>query len=129
DVYKTEPRVTAGRRTRNINRYTHAQLEGIEKRKSDQANNSPQASTIQQDTLSASRQISLPPETAETDHPRQRRRITTEAEKTILAQLFEFEEKLPETAILKVMSELQTVFSDWTVGRVRQYWRNNQQKK
>ena len=45
--------------------------------------------------------------------------------KNILVQLFEFEEKIPEIAILKVLSELQTISSDWTVERVNQYVRNN----
>ncbi|CAG8619379.1 598_t:CDS:2, partial [Funneliformis mosseae] len=36
DVYKTEPRVTAGRRARDISHYTYTQLESIKKQKSRQ---------------------------------------------------------------------------------------------
>ncbi|CAG8692549.1 13190_t:CDS:2, partial [Funneliformis caledonium] len=38
---------------------------------------------------------------------------------SILDQLFEFEEKPPKTAILKVLSELQAISSDWTAERVK----------
>ena len=36
DVYKTEPRVSPGRRKRDVKRYTYAQLEKIRKQKSTQ---------------------------------------------------------------------------------------------
>ncbi|CAG8676049.1 4532_t:CDS:2 [Funneliformis caledonium] len=75
-----------------------------------------------ENTSSSSQQTSL---SSDISHPRKLCRITTNAKKAILDQLFEFEEKLPETAILKVLSELQTIFLDWTAERVKQYLRNN----
>jgi len=62
---------------------------------------------------------------SDTSHPKKKHHTTTDAEKNILIQLFEFEEKIPEIAISKVLSELQTISSDWTVERVNQYVRNN----
>ena len=62
---------------------------------------------------------------SDTSHSKKKRHTTTDAEKNILIQLFEFEEKIPEIAISKVLSELQTISSDWTVERVNQYVRNN----
>ena len=122
DVYKTEPRVTAGHRARDISHYTYTQLESIKKQKSRQVDDPTHLSIVQQSTSSASQQVSLP---SEINHPRKIRRTTTNAEKGILAQLFEFEERIPDIATSKVLSELQTVSSDWTAERVKQYWRNN----
>jgi hypothetical protein len=117
DVYKTEPRVAVGRRIQNISYYTYAKLESAEKHKP------VEAPTVQQNTPPTS------PPASEPIRQIQSRRITTGEEKMILAQLFEFEENLPESAILKVLSELQTVSLDWTVERVKQYWRNNWRNK
>ncbi|CAI2191474.1 13457_t:CDS:2, partial [Funneliformis geosporum] len=79
-----------------VNHYTYTQLENMKKQKDSQ--------------------VSL---SSETDHPRKIRHITTDAEKAILVQLFEFEKELPEIAISKVLSEIQTVSSNWTAERVK----------
>ncbi|CAG8736549.1 5344_t:CDS:2, partial [Funneliformis mosseae] len=56
---------------------------------------------------------------SDTSHPKKIHHTTTNAEKAILDQLFEFEEKLPETVILEVLSELQAISSDWMAERVK----------
>ncbi|CAG8624048.1 6110_t:CDS:2, partial [Diversispora eburnea] len=85
DVYKTEPRITSGRRARNINAYTYAQLLEREKKANKQVDNPTQVSTTQQNISSAS----LP---LEIEHQKKTRRTITEVEKAILKQLFEFEQ-------------------------------------
>jgi hypothetical protein len=122
DVYRIEPRITAGRRQRNVNAYTYVQLMEKEKRTVD---NPPQASFIQQTTSSAPQQISLPPET---DNSKKTRRTTTKEEKAILDQLFEFDQ-LPEAIISQVSLQLQAISSDWTTERIKIYWRNNRRNK
>ena len=51
DVYKTEPRVSAGRRKRDVKRYQYAQLEKIRKQKSTQQE---QIQTVEQSDASMS---------------------------------------------------------------------------
>ncbi|CAG8700523.1 12340_t:CDS:1, partial [Ambispora gerdemannii] len=80
DVYKTEPRVVTGHRARNVVNYTHIQLENMKKHKPIQT------LTVQQNTSAS-----------ETSHPKQTCRITTDAEKMILIQLFRFEDLSPKT--------------------------------
>ncbi|CAG8729352.1 9412_t:CDS:2, partial [Funneliformis mosseae] len=70
---------------------------------------------LMQDIYKTESQILL----SDTSHLRKICHITTNAEKAILDQLFEFEEKPPETAILKVLLELQAIFSDWMAKRVK----------
>ncbi|CAG8624904.1 3434_t:CDS:1, partial [Racocetra fulgida] len=111
DVYKIEPRVASGRHAADVSIHTYTQLENVKKQKS-KSGNVVQESTIQQNTLALLSEISL---------PKQTRRITTEAEKTILAQLFDYEENLPETAVTKVFWELQPVSLDWTTERIKMY--------
>ncbi|CAG8448647.1 6454_t:CDS:2 [Funneliformis mosseae] len=72
-------------------------------------------------TLSSLQQVLL----SDTSHSRKIRCITTNVEKAILDQLFEFEEKPPETVILKVLSKLQAISSDWTAERVKQIQNSN----
>ncbi|CAG8459700.1 3347_t:CDS:2 [Funneliformis caledonium] len=79
-------------------------------------------SIVQQNTSSSSQQTSL---SFDISHPKKLHHTTTNTKKAILDQLFEFEEKLPETAISKVLSELQTIFLDWIAERIKQYLRNN----
>ncbi|RHZ80869.1 hypothetical protein Glove_131g84 [Diversispora epigaea] len=121
DVYKTEPRIAAGRRKRNIKSYTYAQLVDKEKKTNKRVDDPPQISNIQQSVSQIQQQISLPPET---DHLKKARCTTTEVEKAILNQLFE-SEKLTETIISEVLLQLQAISSDWTTERIKMYWRNN----
>lgn len=107
DVYKTEPRVATGCRVRI---HSHSTWEYGEIQTSPSVN------------CSTEHFISI------WSHPKQTRRVTTDAEKTILTQLFRFED-LPESAISEVLSELQTVSSGWTAERIKQYWRNNRPNK
>ena len=121
DVYKTKPR-TSKRRVRNINRYTYAQLESIKKQKRRQIDDSIQESIFQQNTQQA------PSSSSSAPNPLKRsRRTTSEIEKTILAPLFELEgeDTILENEIQKVLVELQTVSSDWSEARIKQYLRNN----
>ncbi|CAG8677795.1 1832_t:CDS:2, partial [Ambispora gerdemannii] len=67
-----------------------------------------QVLTVQQNTSAS-----------ETSHPKQTRHVTTDAEKTILIQLFRFEDLPPEDAISEVLLQLQTVFSSWTAERIK----------
>ncbi|CAG8749186.1 2962_t:CDS:2 [Cetraspora pellucida] len=99
DVYKTKPR-TSKRRIRSVNCYSSSELnlENI-KNKRNRADNSAQEPIVQPDT-----------------------------EKNILAQLFRFGDCVPDAEFLKVLTELQTVSSNWTEKRVKTYWRNNRQK-
>ncbi|CAG8570829.1 16201_t:CDS:1 [Funneliformis caledonium] len=69
----------------------------MKKRKVGQIDNSTHPSIVQQHTL-LPLLLSLP---SDTNHLKKIRRITTNAEKAILNQLFEFGEKPPEIAILK----------------------------
>ncbi|RHZ69143.1 hypothetical protein Glove_290g67 [Diversispora epigaea] len=128
DVYRTEPRIAAGRRERNVKSYTYAQLvekEKKEKKTNKRVDDPPQASNIQQSVSSIPQQIPLPPET---NSLKKIRRTTTEIEKAILEQLFE-SEKLTETIISEVLLQLQAISLDWTTERIKTYWRNNRCKK
>ncbi|CAG8676257.1 7152_t:CDS:1, partial [Ambispora gerdemannii] len=102
NVYKTEPQVATGRRARNVVNYTHTQLENMKKYKPIQA------LTVQQNTSAS-----------ETSHLKQTCHITTDAEKTILIQLFRFKDLPPEDAISEVLLQLQTVFSSWMAERIK----------
>ncbi|CAG8713301.1 9768_t:CDS:1, partial [Scutellospora calospora] len=62
-------------------------------------------------------------------HKGQKRRKTTEAEKRILAPLLEMEKSLPISMLMRAFDELNAVSSDWSVDRIRLYWRNNRNKK
>lgn len=112
DVYKTEPRVSAGRRKRSVNRYTYAQLEKMKKQKGVQISSTSQVSITQQDTS---------PSLSATE---QKRHKTTEAEKAVLSQLFGVDKNLLENKIEEVLPDLP----GWDSKRVIRYLRNNQAK-
>ncbi|CAG8448702.1 1590_t:CDS:2 [Scutellospora calospora] len=120
DVYKTEAPIS-GCRSRNINAYTYAKLVSMKKQKISQVNYSIQV----QEDASTSYQTLLP---SEINLSRQTRHATTKAEKDILVELFKVGEGMPEAAIITVMLKLQTISSDWTKERVKQYYKNNWRK-
>ncbi|CAI2194999.1 18954_t:CDS:1, partial [Funneliformis geosporum] len=116
NIYKTKTQVVTRRHSQDINHYTYTQLENMKKQKDSQVSNHTQVSTVQQHTSLELQQESL---SSKTDHLKKIRCITTDAEKAILVQLFEFEKELPEITISKVLSEIQTVSSNWTAKRVK----------
>ncbi|CAG8453510.1 10786_t:CDS:1 [Racocetra fulgida] len=118
DVYKTEI-PAPGHSLRNINSYSYAKLDIIKKQKN--KNKGKNSMRIQED-VSTSHQMPLP---SEANLPKQTRHTTTDAEKQILAKLFQAEEGMPETIIPIIVTELQTVSLDWTKERVKQYYKNN----
>ncbi|CAG8749667.1 19118_t:CDS:2 [Cetraspora pellucida] len=89
--------------------------------KYNQIDNSIQESIDQQDTLILQQTLSL--SSSATNPFKYSCCITTEAEKTILAQLFKLGDSdiASENKIKKVLSELLTISSDWTEKRVKQY--------
>ncbi|CAG8591714.1 17680_t:CDS:1, partial [Racocetra fulgida] len=101
DVYKTEI-PAPGRSLRNINSYSYAKLDIIKKQKS--KNKSKNSMRIQDDA-STLHQMPLP---SEVNLPKQSRRTTTDAEKQILARLFQAGGGMPETIIPTIVTELQT---------------------
>lgn len=62
--------------------------------------------------------------TFRTDSQKKKYCTIMEIEKVMLDQLFKFE-KLAETIILEVLSQLQTISSNWTTEGIKMYWRNN----
>ncbi|CAG8611989.1 806_t:CDS:2 [Paraglomus occultum] len=104
---EAKPRVSAGRRKRNIAYYTYAKLVEMKKTKS---------KGIRQKAISKSVERSS----------EQTRRPTTEIEKAILAPLLEIDDnELLETKIQEVLLQLPT----WTRGGAKQYVRNNSRQK
>ena len=135
DIYKTEPQVTAGHCLRNVNCYSYAVLEKIKKNESKDVNQELSQSIEHVTTLTPQSTKNLPSESSSLmqifDETEQKKiyRKTTESEKVILQQLFESsEEKLSDTVIQKVLSDLQAISSDWSKDRIKQYWRNNKKK-
>ncbi|CAI2179840.1 1955_t:CDS:2 [Funneliformis geosporum] len=116
NVLEINEKVATRHHSRDVNHYTYTQLENMKKQKDSQVSNHTQVSTVQQHTSLELQQESL---SSKTDHLKKIRCITTDAEKAILVQLFEFEKELPEITISKVLSEIQTVSSNWTAKRVK----------
>ncbi|CAG8501848.1 3803_t:CDS:2, partial [Scutellospora calospora] len=105
DMYKIKPCITSGRKE-----ILYIQL------------NDPLASPI----TSQFQSLETPEAHISIDINRgQRRQRTTEVEKRILASLLEYRQSLPISMLMKKVEELNTVSSDWTVDRIRQYWNNN----
>jgi len=117
DVRKSEPRVSVGRRKRNIAYYTYAKLMEMKKSKSKSTRQKAVSKPVERSSNQAT--LSTPPEMKQT------RRPTTEAEKAILAQLFEIDNESVEARIDQVVSQLQ----GWDKSRVKQYLRNNSRQK
>ncbi|CAG8434102.1 1122_t:CDS:2 [Scutellospora calospora] len=117
-LQQQKQKVVNKKRHQHVSTYTYARLESIKKQTS-KPGNIVQESTIQQNTLAP---------LSETNRSKQIRRTTTKAEKAILAQLIDYEENLPETAVTKVFWELQHVSLDWTTERIKLYWRNNRRR-
>ena len=57
------------------------------------------------------------------------RRTTSEVERTILSQLLELGDTISINGIQEAVSDLNTVSSDWTDKRVRQYLINHKNKR
>ncbi|CAG8557516.1 13746_t:CDS:1, partial [Racocetra fulgida] len=123
DVYNTEPQ-TPRRRVRNVNYYTCAQIESMKKQKCKQVSNPIQESNVQQqNTL-------VPEQTSFSANPLKRlHRTTSEIERTILSRLLELGDTISNNKIQEAVSDLNTVSSDWTDKKVRQYLINHKNKK
>jgi hypothetical protein len=96
---------TIGRKKINVNTYTSAELKAMQK---------------QERVLVSADQSAM----TTSDQFKQIRRKTTEGEKAILSQLFQYSDTLPDTAVENIKLQLPT----WTSDRIKQYWRNNRSK-
>ncbi|CAG8571765.1 4997_t:CDS:1 [Dentiscutata heterogama] len=113
DVYKTEARVTKGRRKRNVRVHKLAILPS---QMSQRQNNRTENNESQQQDHENNNCI------------RRQRRITTNNEKEVLESILNYD-AFPEDIAIETLHKLHDFSSEWDMQRIRTYWKNNRHNK